>query len=233
VLDVATGRGEPAVRAAARVAPDGFVLGTDRSAEMLAFASARAAREGVSNLRLEVADAQVLDGVPRGGFDVAMCRWGLMYLDEPRRALEAIRRSLVPGGVLVLAVWAEPSLVDWWSMPRDVLRRVAPEVVAPPVGSDVAGVFRWADAAHVRAELAAGGFQVMAEEEMRTAVMEAVAPEGLVAWCRAFGLSRLLETLPSSVADAWEGAMREAAAAFRDGDGCYRLGGVTRLVVAR
>lgn len=43
VLDIATGRGEPALRAAARVAPDGVVVGTDLSESMLEFARARAA----------------------------------------------------------------------------------------------------------------------------------------------------------------------------------------------
>jgi SAM-dependent methyltransferase len=38
VLDLATGRGEPAIPAAHRVGPGGSVLGVDVSAEMLAFA---------------------------------------------------------------------------------------------------------------------------------------------------------------------------------------------------
>ncbi|HEX7688176.1 MAG TPA: methyltransferase domain-containing protein, partial [Burkholderiaceae bacterium] len=76
VLDIASGRGEPAVRAARRVAPDGVVVGTDRSDEMLAFARARAVAESVANLSLRVADGETLAGIPDGAFDAALCRWG-------------------------------------------------------------------------------------------------------------------------------------------------------------
>ena len=84
VLDIATGRGEPALRAAARVGPEGVVVGTDRSDDMLAFARERASRAGIANLTLAVADARTLAGVPGQGFDVALCRWGLMYVGVTR-----------------------------------------------------------------------------------------------------------------------------------------------------
>ncbi|MDB4932802.1 MAG: 2-heptaprenyl,4-naphthoquinone methyltransferase [Myxococcaceae bacterium] len=45
VLDLAAGRGEPAIAAAHRVGPVGSVLGVDLSADMLAMAAERAARE--------------------------------------------------------------------------------------------------------------------------------------------------------------------------------------------
>src|SRR3954451_5826682 len=50
VLDVAAGYGEPALRAARGAAPDGRVVATDISAEMLAFGRERAAEAGTSNL---------------------------------------------------------------------------------------------------------------------------------------------------------------------------------------
>ena len=46
VLDLATGRGEPAISAAHRVGPTGAVFGVDLSAAMLEIARERAAREG-------------------------------------------------------------------------------------------------------------------------------------------------------------------------------------------
>ncbi len=77
VLDIATGRGEPAVRAAHRVAPGGRVVGTDLSGDMLDFARARATAEAVRNLQLVATDGVALAGVPEGAFDAALCRWGL------------------------------------------------------------------------------------------------------------------------------------------------------------
>ena len=65
VLDLATGRGEPAVRAAHRVGPAGSVLGMDHSEAMLHMAAERVALEGLSNLALNVANIESLERVPR------------------------------------------------------------------------------------------------------------------------------------------------------------------------
>ena len=229
VLDIASGRGEPAVRAARRVAPRGTVTGTDRSEAMLAMAAARAAREGVTNLALRVADAATLEGVPEHAFDVALCRWGLMYVDDPVAALAAMRRRLAPGGVSVTAFWAEPSRVDYWSVPRDVLAR---QVAVAPVDLSMPGTFRFADPAVIARDFGAAGWRVTHIEERRTAVMEAASPEELVAWCEAFGLARLLAGCSAAVRSAWEAGLHAEAGRWREADGWIRLGGVTRLVVA-
>jgi ubiquinone/menaquinone biosynthesis C-methylase UbiE len=229
VLDLATGRGEPALRAAARVAPDGLVVGTDISADMLAFARARAEAAGVTTLQLRVADGETLAGVEEQGFDAALCRWGLMFFDRPREALESARHRLRSGGTLVIAVW-QAARASWWSMPRDVLAR---QVSLPPVDVTMPGPFRFSDPASLRRELAAAGFAVEHEEELETAVMEAATTDGLIDWCLAFGLARLLATQPASVLATWRADMAAEAWRYREADGMVRLGGVTRLVVAR
>jgi SAM-dependent methyltransferase len=229
VLDIATGRGEPAVRAARRVAPRGTVTGTDRSEAMLAVAAERAAREGVTNLALRVADATTLDGVPERAFDVALCRWGLMYVDDPVAALAAMRRRLLPGGVSVTALWAEPPRVGYWSVPRDVLARHAP---VAPVDPSVPGTFRFCDPAVIARDFLAAGLRVTHVEERSTAVMEAESPAGVVAWCEAFGLARLLAGHDAAVRAAWQADLCTEAERWRQADGFIRLGGVTRLVVA-
>src|SRR3954451_11292174 len=50
VLDVAAGYGEPSLTAARRAGPDGRVVATDISAEMLAFGRERAAAAGLGNV---------------------------------------------------------------------------------------------------------------------------------------------------------------------------------------
>jgi len=230
VLDIATGRGEPALRAATRVAPDGFVMGTDISDDMLDFARARAAAGSLTNLTLRVTDGETLDSVPEQAFDAALCRWGLMFFDRPRQALESVRRRLRPGGTLVAAMWAAPEVVSWWSMPRDVLAR---HVQLPAIDGTTPGPFRYAAAETFRADLAATGYSVDHEEDLATPVMEAATPDGLADWCLAFGLARMLVDQPESVSTAWRRDMLTEAERYRDADGLYRLGGVTRLVVAR
>ena len=50
VLDVAAGYGEPALTAARKAGPEGRVVATDISAEMLAFGRERAAAAGLGNV---------------------------------------------------------------------------------------------------------------------------------------------------------------------------------------
>ena len=230
VLDIATGRGEPALRAAARVGPDGVVVGTDLSESMLELARARAAALALTNLDLRVSDGETLAAVPEQGFDAALCRWGLMFFAHPRHALAAVRRRLRPGHPLVTAVWAEPSLVSWWSMPRVVLAR---QVELPASDVTGPGPFRYAEVETLRADLADAGFSVEHEQEVTTPVMESATPEGVIDWCLAFGLARLLAGHPPAIGEAWRRDMAVEAARYRDADGMYRLGGVTRLVVGR
>jgi SAM-dependent methyltransferase len=228
VLDLATGRGEPAVRAAHRVGPTGAVLGVDLSGELLQMARERAAREGLSNLDLRAVNAESLEGVPTAHFHATLARWGLMYLDSPVAALSAARRAMVPRGVLVAAVWAEPERVPYFTLPRRVLGRY---LSLPPIDLEAPGTFRYADAGRLHRDFAAAGFTIEHVEEREVAVMEAETGAELVAWTRAFGLTRLLNGLPEEIQKEWEAELVKEAEPLRK-DGSVRLGGVTRIVVA-
>jgi ubiquinone/menaquinone biosynthesis C-methylase UbiE len=229
VLDLATGRGEPAVRAARRVAPDGSVLGVDPFEGMLKMARARADREGIDNLDLRVSSAETLDGVPHAHFDACLCRWGLMYFDAPIAALTASRRALVSGGVVVAALWAEPERVPYYTLPRQVLARHA---AVPAIDSDRPGTFYYGDLPRIERDFLHAGLRIELIEEMSVQVMEANSPAELIAWCRAFGLGRLLQPLPVHTQQRWEQDMqREADRLLVHGP--IRLGGVSRLVRAR
>lgn len=230
VLDIATGRGEPALRAAARVAPGGFVVGTDLSRDMLDVARAKAAARRVANLALVVTDGQTLASVPDATFDAALCRWGFMFFASPLAGLTAARRCLRRDGVLVAAVWAAPTAVPWWSMPREVLARHVP---LPPVDPAAPGPCRLASPEAFRADLAEAGFVVEHEETLDVALVESATPDGLLDWCVAFGLPPQLAGQPPRVRDAWAQDLRSEARRRRDADGMYRLGGTTRLVAAR
>ncbi len=61
VLDVAAGYGEPALTAARKAGPEGRVVATDISAEMLAFGRERAAAAGLGNVEFMESDASSLD----------------------------------------------------------------------------------------------------------------------------------------------------------------------------
>jgi hypothetical protein len=65
-------------------------------------------------------------------FHSTLVRWGLMYMDSPVAALAAARRAMVPRGVLVAAVWAEPERVPYFTLPRRVLERYRPSSPIDP-----------------------------------------------------------------------------------------------------
>jgi ubiquinone/menaquinone biosynthesis C-methylase UbiE len=229
VLDLATGRGEPAIPAAHRVGPSGAVVGVDISASMLAMAAARAQREGITNLTLVAADAASPGDLPGPAFDAALCRWGLMYMEESGRALLEARKRLAPSARLVLAVWAEPERVPYFTLPRQLLGKWRQ---VPPVALDGPGTFRYASQHALDAELIAQGFEVESTEELELKVMESEDPAGLIAWVRAFGLEKLVRDLPFDVQEAWAADLANEVLRLNRGSG-YHLGGVTRLVVAR
>ena len=229
VLDVATGRGEPAIPAAQRVAPTGRVIGVDKDESMLTMARNRADSEGVTNLELRVADAETLPGIPDGWADVALVRWGLMYLSSPRACLLAIRRALRDRGPLVLSVWVEPERVEYVSFPRSIRARY---VHSPPIDLDAPGTFYYADRMRLATDLAAAGFAVEVTEEHRVSIVETGTPDELVEWICAFGEARWMRTVSEEHRRDWRAALIRQTEELRHGD-AYRLGGVTRLVVAR
>lgn len=228
VLDLATGRGEPAISAAKRVAPSGSVLGVDLSAPMLQMARERASAEGVANLELRVLNAESLDGVPDEAFDVAFVRWGLMYMTAPVRALEEVRRTLKPGGKLIAALWAEPERVSYHSLPRKVLEKYRP---LPPIDFDAPGVFRYADPKRFEEHVKQAGLRVDHLEELDVPVVEAKTASELIEWVRAFGLTKLLNELPEEAQRAWEANFANEAERLRR-DGVIRLGGTTIIATA-
>ncbi|WP_163997475.1 class I SAM-dependent methyltransferase [Pyxidicoccus caerfyrddinensis] len=231
VLDIASGRGEPALPAAHRVGPHGWVLATDMGEGVLQIARERASREGLKNIGFQVADAEALEAGEQS-FDVATLRWGLMYMRAPERALQSIHRALKPGGVLVIASWAEPARVPWASLPRRMLERYR-DVPLPISGSDGPGVFRHADRATLDAALQRNGFSTEAVEELDIPVVEASDGSGIVAWIRELGgpLVKLVDEMPAHLQRAWEADICAELELHRVGE-TVTLGGVTRLTLA-
>ena len=225
VLDIATGRGEPALRAARIVGPAGVVLGIDLSDGLLEMAREQAVRDGLSNLDLRPMNAERMEGVPDGHFNVATARWGLMYMADPVSALEGVRRALVPDGALVAAFWAEPERVPFYTAPRRPLKHLDhPE-------RDQPGMFRYAELEQIERDLGRAGFALDRVEEMDIPVFEAQNTTEVVEYVRALGLTKVLNDLPEPDQSAWEASFREEMERSRN-NGVIQLGGVTRLVRA-
>src|SRR5450631_136051 len=229
VLDLASGRGEPALRAAQRVGEKGFVLGVDISETMLEMAREKARREGLSNLEFRTGNAESYESIPVAHFDAATVRWGLMYMASPVAALTSARRALVAGGVLVAALWAEPERVLYYTLPRRLLERYR---TVPVVDAEAPGTFRYANVERITQDFGRAGFVVERIEELEVPVMEAETSAALVAWVRALGLARLVKGLSDNEQQAWTDELVRALEQLRVG-AVIRLGGTTRLVLAR
>ncbi len=230
VLDLASGMGEPCLRAARRVGPSGFVLGTDLVDGMLDAAREQAREQGLSNLELRAVDAEALD-VPEQSFDVATVRWGLMYMARPEQALARVWRALRPAGLLVCACWGGPEQVEYATLPRRTLERFHPLPAIDPNGPSV---FRFSTPERLRPVLERAGFTLEHAESMHVPVMEAADGREAARWYRDFGgpVAKLLGELPPETQRAWEEAMVRECEPYRR-DGKVQLGGVTWLGVAR
>ncbi len=132
VLDVAAGAGGQTLAAARRVGPAGHVLATDISANILAFAAAEAARQGLHNVSTLVADGEQL-AVPAGSFDAVVSRVGLIYFPDQHAALTAMLRALRPGGRVAAVVYTTPDRNEFFSIPVGIIRRRA-ELPPPAAG---------------------------------------------------------------------------------------------------
>jgi enediyne biosynthesis protein CalE5 len=124
VLDVAAGYGEPALTAARKAGPEGRVVATDISAEMLAFGRERAAAAGLGNVEFMESDASSLD-FPHASFDAAVSRWGIIFEPDAEAAAGRIRGFLKPGARMAIASWGEPDQVPFLSIPmRTTMERL-------------------------------------------------------------------------------------------------------------
>src|SRR3954471_1836481 len=161
VLDIATGYGEPALTAARRAGPEGSVVATDISPEMLLFGRERAAAAGLGNVEFIESDASSLDFPPES-FDAAVSRWGLIFEPDAEAAAGRIRGFLKPGARIAISSWGEPDQVPFLSIP---MRTTMELLGVPPPPAGTPGPLSRPTPAAIGALLAGGGFSDVAVEQ--------------------------------------------------------------------
>ncbi len=127
VIETAAGTGLVTFPMAAAVGLDGSVLATDLSGEMVKSGNAAAEKLGLPNVTFQRLNAEALE-CQDNCFDRALCAFGLMYMPDPRRALEEMKRVLRPGGRASVAVWGERRNCGWAEIFPIVDSRVNSEV---------------------------------------------------------------------------------------------------------
>ena len=106
ILDVACGTADFSI-AALKLSPESIV-GVDISEQMLALGREKLRRKGHQEIiRLETGDAEELR-FENGSFDAAIVAFGVRNFEDLGRGLSEIRRTLKPGGKLVVLEFSRP-----------------------------------------------------------------------------------------------------------------------------
>ncbi|WP_261574982.1 methyltransferase domain-containing protein [Frankia gtarii] len=121
---------------------------------MLRLARRRAAREHVTNVTFEQADAQI-HPFPTAAFGVAVSRHGAMFFGDPVAAFTNLARALRPGGRIVLLTW-QPFERNEWLRAFFTCLAAGREIPVPP--SDAPSPFALSDPTRIRSLLHAAGF---------------------------------------------------------------------------
>ena len=112
VLDVGTGTGIIALNVAARLGPQGKVVGIDLSDGMLATAIKKAEQKGLQSrtefLKMDAENLTFEDN----SFDAALSLYALRHFPNPDKSVNEIFRVLKPGASIVVAVGSPPALLS-------------------------------------------------------------------------------------------------------------------------
>jgi enediyne biosynthesis protein CalE5 len=228
VLDVAAGYGEPALTAAKRVGPEGEVVATDISAEMLAFGRERAAQAGVANMRFIESDAASLD-FPEGSFDAALSRWGIIFEPEPEATAAKIRSFLRAGARMAIASWGTIDRVPMFALTIGTLMQRL-QIPPPPPGTP--GPLARPTREAIAALLEGGGFSNVEVEEIEV-VFDYSSPEEFVTCLREIAppITALLAQYPADVQQEGWAAISDAAEKHAGGQRPFQLSNQALLAV--
>jgi len=162
ILELAAGTGETGFAAAARIGPQGRLISTDFSPNMVETARKESGRLGLRNVEHRVLDAQNMDMADHS-IDGVLCRWGFMLMADPAAALAETRRVLRPQGKLAFSVWGDPARNPWVAVPARV---ISEHTGTPPPPPGTPGVFAMADAERTRLLLAEAKLRLLKMQDI-------------------------------------------------------------------
>jgi ubiquinone/menaquinone biosynthesis C-methylase UbiE len=229
VLDVAAGYGEPSLSAARKAGPEGRVVATDISAEMLGYGRERAAAAGLDNIEFIESDAASLD-FPERSFDAAVSRWGIIFDPDGEAAAARVRSFLKPGARMAISSWGPPERVPFLGVPlRTAMQRL--QVPPPPPGTPgplsrptpeaLAGLLEGGGFSDVEVEETELSFEWESPEEFTTFIKEIAPP-----------ISAMIDPHPPDVQEETWAAITEAVREATGG-GAVELSNLALLAAGR
>jgi SAM-dependent methyltransferase len=216
VLDVAAGYGEPSLTAARRAGPEGNVVATDISTEMLEFGRQRAAANGVENIEFMQSDASSLD-FPAESFDAAVSRWGIIFEPDGEGAAAKVRGFLKPGGRFAISSWGPPERVPFIAI---AMKTAMEKLGVPPPPPGTPGPLSRPTPEAIGGLLEGGGFSDIEVEELEV-TFPLDSAEEYTAYIKAIvaPIVAMISPHPEDVQQQTWQAITDAAAERAGGDG--------------
>ena len=230
VLDVAAGAGEPSLTAARVVGPEGSVIATDISTNMLTAGRERAAAAGIDNVEFVESDASALDFPPES-FDAALSRWGIIFEPDGEATAARVRGFLKPGAKMAISSWGPPERSPMLSIP---MMTAMQRLNAPPPPPGTPGPLSRPTPEAIGSILVGGGFSDIEVEETEVS-FEWESADEFVAMVKDT-VQRLVTLIAKHAPDdpdrAWEailGAVKERAS----DDGTVTFSNLVLLALGR
>lgn len=229
VLELAAGTGDTGFLASELIGASGTLICSDAAEGMLEVAQNRAGELAVRNVEFKRLELEWID-LPAASVDAALCRWGLMLTVDPAAATHEIRRVLTPGGRVAVAVWDDPSLNPWATIPNRALISLG---LTPAPDPGRPGMFALSHARELRELLEGAGFVDVVVDSIELDRSQPSLDEFL----------EMTLDLARPFADVWEGltedqreeVRREVASLagpFTAADGSLRLSGRSLVAAA-
>jgi ubiquinone/menaquinone biosynthesis C-methylase UbiE len=220
-LDVACGTGHASL-AVARMLPHGHVTGVDFSAGMLDQARKKAAAEGIGNVDFLERDMTAL-GLPADSFDIAVCAFGIFFVDDLDTQLAHIASVVKPGGKIMISSFQEEHYFH--PLREMMLARLSAHAIAIPppiwkrVGNEGAcdALFRTAGMTNIRVESRNVGYYLDGAQSWWDVIWNA-------------GFRRLVSLLPGDDRERFQREHLEEIAALATKDGIWLDVGVLYTV---
>jgi SAM-dependent methyltransferase len=230
VLDVAAGYGEPSLTAAAVAGPEGKVVATDISAEMLSYGRERAAAAGLGNVTFVESEAASLD-FPAESFDAVLSRFGIIFEPEAEATAGRVRGFLVPSSRMAIASWGPPDRVPFIGVPMGTAMRTlgvdppppgTPGPLSRPTPEALGGLLEGAGFSDVEVEETEVSFEWESAAQFVTMIKDTVPP--LVAM--------IDKNAPDNPDAAWN-AILEAVEQRASDDGTVKFSNLVLVAVGR
>jgi enediyne biosynthesis protein CalE5 len=230
VLDVAAGYGEPSLTAARVAGPDGSVVATDISAEMLAYGRERAAAAGLENIEFLVADAASLD-FPEDSFDAALSRWGIIFEPDGEAAAARVHGFLKPGTRMAISSWGPPERTPFLGVP---MRTAMAKLDVPPPPPGTPGPLSRPTPEAIGGLLEGGGFSDIEVEETDVA-MEWASAEDFTTFVKEIAppIRAIIDPHPPEVQEETWAAITDAIREFAGDGGTVKLSSQALMAAGR